>query len=200
MNWAKENKHMLNEYTLKSTSESHSTLNVAPFEDQIVPISTILSQSTAQSFYVEGEISLPSEFQLFFVLLCSECQHLARIKRKKKVLCINCKLERMLIPRCEFEVEITDESGTITTMVSDKVAETMLSMTTEQVYETTIAQKQLLPVEHIREHLLNKLFKIHLQKRNVQSITSAEANRTPSAQDGNPTKKPLIDSASLRQK
>ncbi|OIT29602.1 hypothetical protein A4A49_59086 [Nicotiana attenuata] len=94
-----ENKHMLIEYTLKSTSESPSTLNVAPFEDQIVPISTIPSQSTAQSFYVEGEISLPSEFQFFFVLLCSECQHLARIKRKKKVLCINYKLERMLIPR-----------------------------------------------------------------------------------------------------
>nr|XP_009794182.1 PREDICTED: uncharacterized protein LOC104240972 [Nicotiana sylvestris] len=164
MNWAKDNKQMLIEYTLKSTSKSRSTLNVAPFEDEIVPISSIPSQSTAHSFYVEGEISLPSEFQFFFVLLCSECQHLARIKRKKKVLCINCKLERMLIPRCEFEVDITDGSGTITAVVSNKLAERMLSLTADQIYETAIVKKQVLPVEHIRKHLLDEMFKIHLQK------------------------------------
>lgn len=96
---------------------------------------------------------------------------------------------------CELEVKITDGSWTITIVVSEKLAETMLSLIANQVYETTVAKvhilttriilrhskliynlhfthsvanlfphKQLLPVEHIREHLLNKLFKIHLQK------------------------------------
>ncbi|XP_059275441.1 uncharacterized protein LOC132030002 [Lycium ferocissimum] len=64
---------------------------------------------------------------------------------------------------CEFEVEITYGSGTIVARVPEKLTERMLSMTAEQVYETTVIKKQLLPVEHIREELLHKYFKIHLQ-------------------------------------
>ncbi|XP_059308266.1 uncharacterized protein LOC132059623 isoform X2 [Lycium ferocissimum] len=131
---------MLIAYTMKSASESSSSLNVAPFEDEIISISSIPSQST-------GEISLPCEFQFFYVLLCPECKHLVRIKRKKEVQCINCKLHRMLIPRCEFEVEITDGSGTIVATVSDKLAERMLSMTAEQIYETTVIKPK---TNHVR--------------------------------------------------
>ncbi|MCE0481167.1 hypothetical protein HAX54_038666 [Datura stramonium] len=70
----------------------------------------------------------------------------------------------MLILRYEFEVEITDTTGTRTATVSDKLAERMLSMTAEQIYETIVFKKQLLPVEHIRQELSQKWFKIHLQK------------------------------------
>ncbi|XP_055831662.1 uncharacterized protein LOC129900672 [Solanum dulcamara] len=109
-------------------------------------------------------MSLPNKFPYFYVLLCSECKHLVRMKRKKIIQYINCKFRKMLIPRCEFEVEITDANGTITTTVSENLAERMLSMTAKQIYETTAIKKQLMPFEHIREELLQKSFKIHLQK------------------------------------
>nr|XP_009777294.1 PREDICTED: uncharacterized protein LOC104226898 [Nicotiana sylvestris] len=77
---AKDKKEMLIEYTLKSTSESPSTLNVAPFEDEIVPISSIPSQYTVNilkhmtqalhrlffCFYIGLEIA---SCELFYVVI-----------------------------------------------------------------------------------------------------------------------------------
>ncbi|XP_075107430.1 uncharacterized protein LOC107819941 isoform X2 [Nicotiana tabacum] len=61
---AKDNNQMLIEYTLKSTSASPSTLNVAPFEDQILSISSIPSQSTEKYHY-----QVNSSFSSYFYAL-----------------------------------------------------------------------------------------------------------------------------------
>ncbi|KAM3378955.1 hypothetical protein P3S68_011368 [Capsicum galapagoense] len=42
MNWVKHSKQMLLSYTLRSSSSSTSSLNLAPIEDQVLSISTIL--------------------------------------------------------------------------------------------------------------------------------------------------------------
>ncbi|XP_075105553.1 uncharacterized protein LOC142161788 [Nicotiana tabacum] len=118
----------------------------------------------AESFYVEGEISLPEHFQRFYLLGCSECNHLVRSKIRREIQCINCRLPRMLIPRCHFEVEITDETGTITTTMSKGLGERILSMTAEQIYDITAVKNELFPVAHINQLLADKLFRIQLQR------------------------------------
>nr|XP_016481861.1 PREDICTED: uncharacterized protein LOC107802802 [Nicotiana tabacum]XP_016481862.1 PREDICTED: uncharacterized protein LOC107802802 [Nicotiana tabacum]XP_016481863.1 PREDICTED: uncharacterized protein LOC107802802 [Nicotiana tabacum] len=146
---------MLIEYTMKSSAESASSLNLVAVDDEILSVSAIATQtSTAESFYVEGEISLPEHFQRFYLLGCSECNHLVRSKIRREIQCINCRLPRMLIPRCHFEVEITDETGTITTM-SKGLGERILSMTAEQIYDITAVKNELFPVAHINQLLIN---------------------------------------------
>ncbi|XP_075105550.1 uncharacterized protein LOC142179438 isoform X2 [Nicotiana tabacum] len=122
-----------------------------------------MQTSTAESFYVEGEISLPEHFQRFYLLGCSKCNHLVRSKIKREIQCINCRLPRMLIPRCHFEVEITDKTGTITTTMSKGLGERILSMTAEQIYDITAVNNELFPVAHINQLLADKLFRIQLQ-------------------------------------
>ncbi|XP_016448042.1 uncharacterized protein LOC107773109 [Nicotiana tabacum] len=168
---------MLIAYTLKSSSESPSTPNVAPFEDEIVPISAIPSQSTAQSFYVEGEISLPSEFQLFFVFLCSECQHLARIKRKTKVLCI--KLQA---------IENVDSKKSLL-RTPDRAAGIFVILS----YTQKTGRLRLATIFNINDIGEGS-------KRKIESITSVEADRGPSTKDATASKKPNIQSPSPPQK
>ncbi|XP_070048141.1 replication protein A 70 kDa DNA-binding subunit B-like [Nicotiana tomentosiformis] len=149
-NWANENKQMLIEYTMKSSTESASSLNLVAVDNEILSVSTIAMQtSTAEIFYVEGEISLPDHFQRFYLLGCSECNHLVRSKIKKEIQCINCRLQGMLIPRCYFEVEITDETDTTTATVSEGLGERMLPMRAEQIYDIVSVKNELFPVAHI---------------------------------------------------
>ncbi|XP_047252792.1 uncharacterized protein LOC107841405 isoform X1 [Capsicum annuum] len=57
-NWVKHNERMLLSYTLRSSSLSSSSLNLAPIEDQVLAISTIPELlSTVQSFPVEDIIA-----------------------------------------------------------------------------------------------------------------------------------------------
>ncbi|XP_070047764.1 uncharacterized protein [Nicotiana tomentosiformis] len=103
----------------------------------------------AKTFYVEGEISLPEHFQRFYLLGSSECNHLVRSKIKREVQCINCRLQRMLIPRYHFEVEITDETGTTTATMSEGLAKRMLSMRAEHIYDIVSVKNELFPITHI---------------------------------------------------
>ncbi|XP_019226622.1 PREDICTED: uncharacterized protein LOC109208063 isoform X2 [Nicotiana attenuata] len=163
-NWVNENKQMLIEYTVKSSAESASSLNLVAVDNEILSVSAIAMQtSTAETFYIEGEISLPEHFQRFYLLGCSECNHLVRSKIKRDVQCINCRLPRMLILRCHFEVEITDKTGTTTT-VFEGLAERTLSMRAEQIYDIISVKNELFPVAHINRLLADKLFRVQLQR------------------------------------
>ncbi|PHT95115.1 hypothetical protein T459_02997 [Capsicum annuum] len=135
-----DNEQMLISYTLRSSSASTSSLTLALFEDVVFPIS-IISDLSSQTFPVEGKISLPDRPQFFYLLTCSHYNHFVRIKTKKMVQYFNCKLERMLVPRCHFEVNITNTSDIISAIVSETIAETMLSLTSEQIYENVVAQE-----------------------------------------------------------
>ncbi|XP_047260005.1 replication protein A 70 kDa DNA-binding subunit B-like, partial [Capsicum annuum] len=86
----KHNEQMLQSYTLRSSSSSSSSLNLAPIEDQILSISTIPELlSTLQTFPVEARLSLPDHPQSFYLLACSHCNHFVRPKTIKVVHCFN---------------------------------------------------------------------------------------------------------------
>ncbi|KAF3669918.1 hypothetical protein FXO37_08768 [Capsicum annuum] len=112
----KHNERMLLSYTLRSSSLSSSSLNLAPIEDQVLAISTIPELlSTVQSFPVEDIIAVLNHF----TCLC------ARIVVS---LCAP-KLRKW----CHFEVNIMDASDTIMVMISETLGERILSLTTEQI-------------------------------------------------------------------
>ncbi|KAM3359081.1 hypothetical protein P3S68_022014 [Capsicum galapagoense] len=70
----------------------------------------------------------------------------------------------MLVPRCHFELNITDASDTITATVSETVVETMLSLTSEQIYQNVAAQREPLSIVRTNQQFAHKLFRLQLQK------------------------------------
>ncbi|XP_016580412.2 uncharacterized protein LOC107878056 isoform X7 [Capsicum annuum] len=119
---------MLLFYTLRSSSSS--SLNLVPIEDQV------------QTFLMEAKISLPNHLQSFFLLTCSNCSHFVCTKTKKLIRCFICKLERLLVRRCHFELDIMDASDTIMVTISKTLGERMFSLTIEQIYERVAVQLQ----------------------------------------------------------
>lgn len=132
-----------------------------------------------QMFSIEGDISLPDRFQSYYLLACSNCNHFVRRKTQRKITCLQCAKRSILIPRGYFEVDITDSSGAPTAVVSEALAETMLSMTAEQVYDTVATKVNISPQAdvfcHVRQHesppvaqinrkFGHRLFKIQLHR------------------------------------
>ncbi|PHT95041.1 hypothetical protein T459_02923 [Capsicum annuum] len=130
-------------------SSSTSSLNLAPIEDQVQSVSTIPeSLSTVQTVHVEGRISLPDHSQSFYLLGCSHCNQDVRPKTKKNgpllLLYTTSAIgpQLYLFPfRCHFNIDITDFSGTITTTMSEALAERILSLTANQIYDKVAVQR-----------------------------------------------------------
>ncbi|XP_060170232.1 uncharacterized protein LOC132600837 [Lycium barbarum] len=117
-----------------------------------------------QSFHIEGKISLLDDKQLFYELMCSKCKNFVRTKIMKAIDCVNCDQQAMLTPRCRFQVQIADGSGsTIATLVGEP-GENLLSMKAEQIYETINVKNESLPLPDIQQHLADKVFKVQLKK------------------------------------
>ncbi|PHT52762.1 hypothetical protein CQW23_07224 [Capsicum baccatum] len=68
------------------------------------------------------------------------------------------------ITMCHFNIDITDSNGTITTTVSEALAERILSLTVDQIYDKVVVQKQPLSIACINRQLDCELFKLQLQK------------------------------------
>ncbi|KAM3217266.1 hypothetical protein P3L10_026709 [Capsicum annuum] len=78
-----------------------------------------------------------------------------------------------LVPRCMFQIHLTDATGSTTTSISDALGEKMLSTTAEDIFDTICVK--LLRLDHIYQMLSNKLFNIQLKK---SSWVSANVTHT----------------------
>ncbi|KAH0658711.1 hypothetical protein KY289_027459 [Solanum tuberosum] len=68
-------------------------------------------------------------------LVCSNCGQEVCYPIIIKIQCMNCNQHKMLIPRCRFDVNLKDNSGSTTGMIVNKEGEKLLSLTAEQIYE-----------------------------------------------------------------
>ncbi|KAG5602925.1 hypothetical protein H5410_034295, partial [Solanum commersonii] len=122
-------------YKMKSTTPIGSIMLI-PFEDEVISVANIQAQPPGQVFNVEAELSLASKDQRFSVLACSNCKQLfTRYNVRREIYCTSCHQSTHLIPRCQFELTIKDNNVLQTAIVSDEIAEKMLHLTSEEIYE-----------------------------------------------------------------
>ncbi|KAF3623586.1 hypothetical protein FXO38_30674 [Capsicum annuum] len=69
-----------------------------------------------------------------------------------------------LLDWCIFQIDLTDVTGSMIALISGELSEKMLSMTTEDIFDTTCVKMQLLRLDHIHQILSNKSFNIQLKK------------------------------------
>ncbi|KAH0699520.1 hypothetical protein KY284_013735 [Solanum tuberosum] len=128
-------------YKMKSTTPIGSIMLI-PFEGEVIFVANIQAQPPGQVFNVEAELSLPSKDQLFSVLACSNCKQLfTRYNMRREIYFTSCHRSTHLIPRCQFEVTIKDNNGFATAIVSDEIAEKLLHLTSEEIYEICFVKK-----------------------------------------------------------
>ncbi|KAG5629847.1 hypothetical protein H5410_001564 [Solanum commersonii] len=139
MNWAKENKTMLLSCPSEKTSTSSSTapMIVTIAGQQLLSIAEISSAPSMGVFYVEAEMAILDEFQDFCVLECSGCKQKKRTKDRKDFHCSKCNRKTALVPRCSFQIDLIDNTATTTASISTELGEKILSMTAEDIFDTT---------------------------------------------------------------
>ncbi|PHT98137.1 hypothetical protein BC332_32936 [Capsicum chinense] len=64
-----------------------------------------------------------------------KCPQEVRNTEKRKFQCMKCHESNMLTPRCQFNVIMKDDTGSVIGTISGKEGEKLLSLTTEQIYE-----------------------------------------------------------------
>ncbi|XP_075081686.1 uncharacterized protein LOC107832398 isoform X4 [Nicotiana tabacum] len=142
---------------------------IIPTQQQIIPIAEIQSQTSTGIFYVEAEISISSELQKFCVLECSGCKQKLRTKERRDFDCTKCKRRATLVPRCMCQIDLIDGSGSTTAMIFGDVTEKMLSMTAEDIFDTTCVKRQLLSINHVLDIFSDRIFRIQLRKSSWKS-------------------------------
>ncbi|KAG5578235.1 hypothetical protein H5410_058369 [Solanum commersonii] len=142
-------------YKMKSTTPIGSIMLI-PFEDEVISVANIQAQPPGQVFNVEAELSLSSKDQRFSVLACSNCKQLfTRYNVRREIYCTSCHRSTHLIPRCQFEVTIKDNSGFATATVSDEIAEKMLHLTSEEIYEICFVKLEHFCCDSRNNHFLH---------------------------------------------
>ncbi|KAH0657381.1 hypothetical protein KY289_026129 [Solanum tuberosum] len=162
--WIKTIETKLVAYKMKSTTPIGSIMLI-PFEDEVISVANIQAQPPGQVFNVEAELSLASKDQHFSVLACSNCKQLfTRYNMRREIYCTSCHQSTHLIPRCQFEVTIKDNSDFATAIVSDEIAEKMLHLTSEEIYEICFIKKETLSLQNVEDQLNGKIFNIQMKR------------------------------------
>ncbi|KAG5602250.1 hypothetical protein H5410_033620 [Solanum commersonii] len=177
INWAKENKTILltcpSEKT--STSSSIAPVIVTTAGQQLISIKEISSAPSMAIFYVEAKMAILDEFQDFCVLQCSGCKQKKRTNDRKDFECPKCNRKTALVPRCSFQIDLIDNTATITASISAELGEKLLSMTAEAIFDITCTKRQSLSLDHVHEMLSNKVFEIQLRKSSWGSSNIMQA-------------------------
>ncbi|KAG5626224.1 hypothetical protein H5410_011442, partial [Solanum commersonii] len=111
-NQATSNEQLMIAYTKKSIISTGS-LQLTPFEDEIISI-------------VDAHQHLPAYRGDSIVQLAAVLQILFQALNHPLIYSYN---------RCQFDITITDNSGSTTTLIADEAAETMLHLTSEEIYD-----------------------------------------------------------------
>nr|XP_025885525.1 uncharacterized protein LOC112940964 isoform X1 [Solanum lycopersicum] len=118
-----------------------------------------------QIFNIEAELCLASKDQLFSLLACSNCKQLfTRYNVRREIYCTSCHRSTHLILRCQFEVTVKDNNGFAITIVSNEIAEKMLHLTSEEIYETCFDKKGTSSLQNVEDQLNGKIFNIHMKR------------------------------------
>lgn len=178
ISWAKTNKNVLSGNVSANFAGSSATVIMNPMHRQVISIAEIKSAASVGLFCIEAEMSISDDLQKFCVLECSGCKQKKRTKERKQFDCAKCQRKTTLVPRCTFQIDLIDGSGSTTAFISGDPAEKLLSMKAEEIFYTTCVKNQLLCVDQTQQMLSNKLFCIQLRKSSWTSSPVTQSSLT----------------------
>ncbi|KAG5598901.1 hypothetical protein H5410_030271, partial [Solanum commersonii] len=163
-NQATLNEQLLIAYTKKSITSTGS-LQLIPFEDEIISIADAHqhlphvqhANKSLLGFIHEGDS---------IVQLAAAPQILFQALNHPLIYCYS---------RCQFDITITDNSGSATTLIADQPAEIMLHLTSEEIYDIRCTKKQMLPLANVTRQLTGKTFTIQVKKSFAKTMDETPA-------------------------
>ncbi|XP_060207187.1 uncharacterized protein LOC132635000 [Lycium barbarum] len=98
-------------------------------------------------------------------MACSDCKMpFLRTASPRPIYCIQCERSTQLIPRIQFEVKVTDHTGSTVASISDQSATKMLNLTVQEIYDICHAQRKTLLLDNAHKQLGSKTFRIQMKR------------------------------------
>ncbi|XP_027169736.1 uncharacterized protein LOC113769480 isoform X2 [Coffea eugenioides] len=126
----------------------------------------ILLKPTQKSSWVNVSFSFEHIFQKFWYMGCKKCFHSIAAPRGVVFTCNSCKERHPAEPRCRFDIDLTDTTGTVTASIFGELADNLLTFTGLEAMDH-FTQNIELSLEKSHAELKQKLFLAHI--RPVQS-------------------------------
>nr|XP_009791378.1 PREDICTED: ATP-dependent DNA helicase PIF3-like [Nicotiana sylvestris] len=114
-------------------------------------------EPTNQSRYEDLLHSLNPPDIIVVVVKCGSVKYIGANNNK-------CREISVIDTRARFEVVMTDSSGSVIATLIGELGEKFLDMSAADICEIISVKKQPLPLEHVRQRLTHRLFKIQLRK------------------------------------
>ncbi|WMV13822.1 hypothetical protein MTR67_007207 [Solanum verrucosum] len=89
----------------------------------IIILILICLLAQGQTFTIEAKITFPTDLKKFYMLVCSNCGQDVHYPTIREIHCMNCDQKNLLVPRCRFDVDLKDNSGSIIGIIMDKEGE-----------------------------------------------------------------------------
>ncbi|XP_071940335.1 replication protein A 70 kDa DNA-binding subunit B-like isoform X2 [Coffea arabica] len=123
-----------------------------------------LSQKTT---LVKAKISFEHIFQKYWYMSCAKCNRATAADYGIEFTCNSCKQKSPAVPRCRFDVDLSDDNGVIPASVFGDLAEKLLTFTALEAMDH-FNQNHELPLEFAHNSLKTKTFLLHIKPIQTQ--------------------------------
>ncbi|KAG5532372.1 hypothetical protein RHGRI_026864 [Rhododendron griersonianum] len=113
-----------------------ATFVESPSERQIIKINC-LPRIVSECYWIRPVCKITDINQNFFYMSCSKCNHGTDATDDTPFWCNFCDQKVKPMPRCKFNVMLSDSTGNITATTFTKIAETMFGITAQYLKENT---------------------------------------------------------------
>ncbi|XP_071910182.1 replication protein A 70 kDa DNA-binding subunit B-like [Coffea arabica] len=132
-NWALRNESLLLDIVNQKLYENHDLeLSFQPSQKFTQDCNLTGMQKAA---WVNVRFSFENTFQRYWYMACSECFRSTSAMHGVAFLCNSCKEKHSAQPRCHFDVDLEDETGTVTTSIFGDLAEKLLIFTVTEAMD-----------------------------------------------------------------
>ncbi|KAL5537486.1 hypothetical protein UlMin_042344 [Ulmus minor] len=137
--WSKENKKVLDQIRIEKTYKASSSNMALPASKDIIKIKDIKNlHEKEMTSWLKGKIMVTNINQKFWFMACNKCHKAQGANYNQVFKCFRCREARAIgLPRCCVEVQVMDESGSITATLFGENAEKVLSCTAKNLMENT---------------------------------------------------------------
>ncbi|KAH0679713.1 hypothetical protein KY284_020798 [Solanum tuberosum] len=164
------------------TSRFATTIQINPPYPQVAALrkwatsnEQLLIAYTKKSITSTGSLQLiPFEDEI--ISIADAHQHLPPVQHANKSLLGfvhrgDSIVQLAAVPQILFQ----DNSGSATALIADEAAETMLHLTSEEIYDIRCTKKQMLPLANVTRQLSGKIFTIQVKKSFAKTMDGTPA-------------------------
>ncbi|XP_027118638.1 replication protein A 70 kDa DNA-binding subunit B-like [Coffea arabica] len=123
--------------------------------------------SSQKTIWVKAQVSFKHIFQKYWYMSCKNCCRATAAGHEVVFTCNSCKEKHPAVPRCRFDVDLTDSTGVIPASLFGELAEKLLTFNALEAMQHFNENVEL-PLEFVHNELSSKTFLLHIKPVQAQ--------------------------------